>query len=215
MLTQLEHDIKVNLNVGRDVVMSKAQVRIFTEDEYQAVAQTPMIRRARTSSKAIETLIDLGPSPRSVDEVYSLGTKFQYYLGDVYLALNAQQGSTKNFYKEQAMKQLDIKKEIRSLANDNLNQLLGYFYDNGGPIIEPPVSEAMAKEMQPFFNRIAANTLNQISLAIDDANVIKAENLVKMINIAIVDMYTAMSKLFKTNKEVSEAFNNLAVLRMK
>jgi hypothetical protein len=91
---------------------------------------------------------------------------------------------------------------------------LWYFYNNGGPIIEAPVSEQLAKEIQPFFNRIMANLLNQLDVMMNmTANGdISASDLDDSINNNIIAMYTVMSKLFKVD-EVKDAFNDLIEIR--
>lgn len=157
-----------------------------------------------------ESQFNLGSCPRSVDEVYSLGIKLQYYVGGLYLEMiDSWQGNTKKFYQEQTMRQLAVKNDIQSLANENLNQLLAYFYDNGGPIIEPPVSEQAAREIQPFFNRIASSAMDQITRIKEEGN---DAGIVKKIDDTVADMYSAMARLFNTVQEVSEAFSNLAEL---
>ncbi|NLB52779.1 MAG: GBF-interacting family 1 protein [Syntrophomonadaceae bacterium] len=190
--------------------MNKALVR--TTNNYNGSQGKNRMSRDSSNSTA-EIKFDFGPCPRSVDEVYSLGIKLQYFIGGLYVELtDFRQGSAKKFYKEQVMKQLAIKEEIQSLANDNLNQLLAYFYENGGPVIEPPVSEQTAREIQPFFARIADNTLKEIESIKEAARETSDEEIVKMIDMNVKEMYTAMSKLLNTVKEVSEAFENLAAL---
>lgn len=159
---------------------------------------------------AAESQFDFELCPRSVDEVYSMGIRLQYFIGGLYLEMaDFQQGSFKKFYKEQVVKQLANKKEIQSLADNNLNCLLAYFYENGGPIIEPPVSEQIAREIQPFFNRIAANAMKRVNSIRVEAEY-NGEDIVRVIDSTLADMYTAMSKLFNKDKEVSKAFINLA-----
>ncbi len=82
------------------------------------------------------------PCPRYVQEVYSLGASLQYYVGDKYLNLGVlNKGAQKSQYETLALNQLDYKEAIQKLANLYLNEMLVYFYNNGGPVIEAPVSE--------------------------------------------------------------------------
>jgi hypothetical protein len=196
--------------------MNKANdITVVDEPYIESASTASKPRRTRRSAKAVDVLIDLGPCPRSIDEVYSLGIKMQYYIGDIYLRLNAlHQGSVKTLYKELALKQLDTKKEIQKLADDNLNELLSFFYNNGGAIIEPLVSEQMAKEMQPFFNRISANFLKQVDVLVSKASKeeTNASELEPMINNILIEMYTTMSMLFPIQK-MKDAYNELISLR--
>lgn len=193
--------------------MNKVNDRILL-DELYAASKSSKPRRTRRSPKTIDTLTNLGTCPRSVDEVYSLGIKLQYYIGDIYLALNSiHQGEVKALYQELALKQLDAKDEIQKLANENLNKLLAYFYNNGGPIIESPVSEQMAKEMQPFYNRISANFLKQLDDWVIKASKqdMDADEVERTINNIFIEMYSTMSMLFPV-EEVQDAFKELVIL---
>ncbi|MEN6463337.1 MAG: hypothetical protein ABFC94_18455 [Syntrophomonas sp.] len=153
--------------------------------------------------------------PRCVDEIYSLGVSLQNYIGSIYLELTVlNKGPKKNLYTNLALNQLVVKKEIEKLANDNLNRLLAYFYDNGGPIMEVPVSEKLAKEIQPFFNRIVNSFLNQVDFLVNRTSKgeMSANDLNIEINNHIISMYTAMGKLFQVD-EMQNAFNELINVR--
>jgi hypothetical protein len=157
----------------------------------------------------------LGTLPCSVDQVYSLGVRIQYYVGDIYLELERlNKGSSKNQFKNLALKQLDAKDQIEELAKMNLNRLLTHFYNAGGPIIVPPISERMAQEIQPFFTRISANCLKQLDAIVwmVSKGSFSASELEFTINDHINDMYTTLSMLFPVD-EIKDAFNDLMRIR--
>lgn len=204
----------IKMNEAREMKIADKMYVGYNQkkESTKAVPKTRRTRNCRT--KAVDELINFGSCPCSVDEVYSLGISLQYYIGDIYLDLEATQGPQKFLYKKLALNQLDIKEEIAKLANANLNQLLCYFYNNGGPIIEAPVSEEMAKEIQPFFNRIAVNFMNQLDVIVSMASKgnMDPSELESAINNNIIAMYTTMRKLFQVD-EIENAFNELISIR--
>lgn len=152
--------------------------------------------------------------PRSAEDVYLLGISLQNYIASLYLELSEMNKNNKKNYANQVVTQIVVKKEIEKLAKDNLNQLLAYFYENGGPIIEPPVSEETANELQPSINLIVTAFLNQIDLILDKASQgdMNSNDLDNEINNQINFMLTAMSKLIK-NDVMQNAFDELISLR--
>ena len=144
--------------------------------------------------------------PRSVEEAYSIGIKLQYLIGDRYLKY----AKASKVLKALAIKQLDRKTEIQKLANTNLDEKLAYFYNNGGPIIEPPVSERQAKEINGFFNRIVTNCLNQIDVIISKA-VESNDSLKELegeINRIMIRMLTDLANLYHDD-EIRLAFKEM------
>lgn len=153
--------------------------------------------------------------PKNVDGVYSLGVSLQNYIGAIYLELNSMNKEyKKNIYTNLALNQLGIKKEIEKLAKDNLNRLLAYFYENGGPIIEAPVSEQSVNEIRPFFNKIVTNFINQVEYFANRASIgeMSTDALDNEINGQVISMYQAMSSLFKID-EMENAFKDLISVR--
>lgn len=152
--------------------------------------------------------------PRSAEDVYSLGISLQNYIASLYIELSEMNKSNKNKYANQVVSQIVIKKEIEKLAKDNLNQLLAYFYENGGPIIEPPVSEETAKELQPGVDKIVDSFLNQVDVIIDKVlqSNITISDLENEINSKIINMFTAISSLYD-NDIMQNAFDELIALR--
>jgi hypothetical protein len=152
--------------------------------------------------------------PCSVEEVYSIGIKLQYLTGDMYLKYaNTSKGFPKDSLKALAIKQLDRKAEIQKLANLNLNEKLAYFYNNGGPIIEPPVSVRQAKEINGFFNRIVANYLNQMDVIISKATKVNDSfnELEVEINKIIIRMLTDLANLYHDD-DIRLAFKEMISL---
>lgn len=193
--------------------MSDRKNMAWLDDVYIGTAsQPPKTRRNRKNrTKQGVAAGEPGPCPCSVDQVYSLGINIQYYVGDIYLELGRRnQEPDKNQYKSLAMKQLDGKNAIEKLANINLTRLLSYFYNNGGPIIEPPLSEEMARDIQPFFTRISSNFMEQLDVIVDmvSKTSLSAHELEHMISGNVIDMYTTMSMLFPID-EIKDAFNDL------
>lgn len=186
------------------------------EDMYSVAAtKLPKPRRNRKNNRPGDLPEDLGACPRTADQVYSLGINIQYCVGDIYLELSRlNQGTVKNQFKTRAIQQLDGKNEIEKLANINLNKLLTYFYNNGGPVIEPPLTEQTAREIQPFFARITANFMKQLNgiAAMAAKSNLSAGDLDNMINGDIIDMYTTMSMFFPID-EIKDAFNDLIRVR--
>ena len=113
--------------------------------------------------------------------------------------------------REAVKRQLAIKNRIRQLADFNLNQLLDYFYNNGGPVIEPPVSEHTAKDIQPFFNRIAMNALIQMMEAAEHYQGDLQEAAANITDIT-VSMYEAIIRLYPETNEVKAAFAEMIEL---
>jgi hypothetical protein len=124
------------------------------------------------------------------------------------------QGDTQIKFREMALRQLEIKEEVDRFANADLNRLLWYFYNNGGPVIENPVSERLAKELQPFFNQIVANFLSQadVLLKMTANGNIGADAMEAEINHNLIRMYSTLSKLFQV-EDMGKACENLIGIR--
>lgn len=157
----------------------------------------------------------LGQCPRWVDDVYALGISLQSYISEIYFELESlSEGKQKILYRNLALSQLVAKEEIRKLADYNLNQLLAYFYNNGGPIIEPPVSEKMGHDIQPFFSRIASNFLDELDVIVKLAvkGTIDASQLDNALDNYLNAMYMTMGKLFPV-PALEKAFTNMVEAR--
>lgn len=182
----------------------------YTNQSLSRRTSNSTINRADYSTKSAELLNPLA-FPCSVEDVYSLGISLQYFMGDIYLNLAASSKGQKTIFKNMAMAQLDVKNELQKQVNADLNEKLAYFYNNGGGIIEPPVSEHQAKELNGFFNRIVANYLNQIDVIVTltaEGSITPSELETEMNNI-IIHMYTSLAKLYKAD-EIKCAFEAMA-----
>ncbi len=155
------------------------------------------------------------PCPRYMHDVYSLGFNLQYYIGDIHLQLaNLNHGDIRQEFKLLSVKQLEVKEKIEDMSRDRLNEMLAIFYNNGGQIIDPTVSEREAKEIQPFFNRLLDSFFQRLEYSIILANNgLSADKLESLINAGIMEMYTNMSKLYR-DEEIINAFNQLINLKM-
>jgi len=152
--------------------------------------------------------------PRTTEEVYSIGIKLQYLIGDLYLKYADKcNKASKEKLKMMALRQLDKKTEIQRLANIDLNEKLTYFYNNGGQVIEPPVSEKRAKEINGFFNRIAGNYLIKIEELISQAHESdeKINELDSDVSKIEVRMLTDLANLYY-EQEIRMAFKEIIFL---
>ncbi|HCF71262.1 MAG TPA: hypothetical protein DER33_06745 [Syntrophomonas sp.] len=152
--------------------------------------------------------------PRSAEDVYALGISLQKYISSLYVELAEMNKGRKNPYTNMVLKQLVIKRKLEELSRENLNGLLAYFYNNGGPIIEPPVSEQLAAEIQPSVNSIVSGFLTQANLLINRAveGDLKADDLETEIDDQVMSMYTAMGRIFQ-NDDMQKAFEQLINVR--
>lgn len=160
-------------------------------------------------TKAAYELASSLPCPKSANDVYSLGVSLQYCIRVKYIEL-AGHSIDKDFLMDQAAQQLAIKKKIEELATFKLNVLLEKFYDQGGPIMEDPVSKQMVREIQPFFNRIMSRFLQALDEITCQA-VIKNSSVKEMVfevNCQITETYSALGRMFPV-KEIESAFADL------
>lgn len=163
-------------------------------------------------TKAAYELVNSIPVPRSVDDVYSIGSNLQYCIRAKYSELADVSGKNmKAQFTDLAVRQLKIKKEIDKAANYNLNTLLHYFYQNGGPIMEDPVNETMAKDLRPFFTRLTGNFLTSLDQVADDAYMGKmsAAEMETAVNNSISSLYGTAAQLFPVDV-MQKAFLELA-----
>jgi hypothetical protein len=176
--------------------------------------QTEATKILSQENKPIHNLVDSVVCPRCVDEVYALGISLQNYMCNLYLELADLNKGKANPYTNLVLEQLKIKKEIENLAKDNLNKLLAYFYDNGGPIIESPVSEQAAEQIQPYINKVVSTFNNQIDFLANRAfqGNFAASDLDGQLSECIKLMYSAMSSQFRIGA-MQEAFSDLVSLR--
>lgn len=153
--------------------------------------------------------------PRYKKDVYALGINLQYYIGDMYLQLaEISQGEVKSQFKRMAVTELEIKQQIQQINNANLNELLSYFYNNGGKIIEAPVASEQTKEIHPFFNRILNTFIKRIEswLVLAAEGTVTPDRLDSMVSYDIIEMYGNMCKLFKVD-EIVRGFEVLIKIR--
>lgn len=174
------------------------------------------IKMPKYRTKATGEIANSVACPRGVDEVYSLGVSMQNYIGAIYLELtDLSKFPKKNLYTGLALHQLKVKKEIEKLGNYNLDRMLEYFYNNRGPIMEPPVSEESIREIQPAFDRNVAAFLTKIDFLVNRTfkGEMSPRDLDTEISRQIVAMYTAMRNLFHDD-EMQQAFDELINVRM-
>lgn len=151
------------------------------------------------------------PCPRRVNDVYFLGASLQYCIRAKYLEIaELNQKGTRVACGKLVTRRMDLKKAIEKAGKHQLNLLIQYFYEHGGPIIEDPVSEKMVKDINPFYNRLMNNFLDSLDEVTD--RVSRGEmNLSEMetsINQDIINMFSALGNLF-TVEEMRDAFHEL------
>jgi hypothetical protein len=197
------------------IVMIEAKEIQVMQERISISLEPENVRMPKCRTKAACEIVNQVVCLQSVDEVYLLGVKMQDYLGAAYNELAVlSAGPKKKIYSYLAKKQLGAKKEIETLANNNLNKLLQYFYENGGPIIEPPVSEELAREIKPFFKKIMESFLNQVDSLINKAarDEISSSDLEIEVNYQFINMYTAISRLYQA-EEIQNTFNELISIK--
>jgi hypothetical protein len=147
-------------------------------------------------SNYIYTEVDNGSQtiscPRYMNDVYTLGIDLQYYIGDIYLQMaEISRGDIRSQYKKMAVSELEIKEKIEKINNARLNELLTQFYNNGGQIIEAPLTSDQAKELQPFFNRLLDTYFKRL------------ESLLVLLNLSFIGLHFPLI-LFNGSFSLSE-----------
>ena len=191
--------ITANIEKERRIIMSEA-----ARKEYK-------IDAIRKSLKNLNTIA----YPRSVEEVFSLGIGFQYFIGSIYMEIaECRTTKQKGEFVRLALRQMDIKDKIVKLANANLNNVLRYFYENGGPVIETRVEE-IDKGKQSFFDKLIINCLQQVDIVVEIAlkGEMAASEVEKAINGYFVDLYTDLGKLVSSG-QIKNAYAQLIEVRM-
>lgn len=168
-------------------------------------------------TKAAYELANSHPCPRSASDVYSLGVSFQYCIEAKYNEIDSlKRNIDKTCLADLAAKQLAIKTGIEKQAKYNLNMLLQKFYDDGGPIMEDLVTEEMAKNIQPFFNRITINFLKSLDETVNQTAIgnLSVREMDAEINHQIIELYSTLGRMFQVT-EVENAFTDLIKIRQK
>lgn len=202
---------KSSIPLVRQIII-KDERKTIRMNEAQVLNATYQNSKKKIMNQSnIDALLNQIMPPRTTEEVYTLGIKLQYLIGDMYLTTsNASKGQVRSTLKDLALKQLARKTEIEKLAKMDLNEKLTYFYNHGGPIMLPPVSEQQAKEMYGFFIKIAANYLTQMDVVLrttaDDPENINTVD--ERINEIRVRMLTDLAKMYHQN-EIRMAFKEM------
>ncbi len=160
-------------------------------------------------TKAAYEMASSLPCPRSANDVYNLGVSLQYCIRAKYLEI-AELMNDKTYLTDQAAQQVIIKSKISKLAAFRLNVQLNKFYELGGPIMEDPVSKEMAKQIQPFFNRIMSRFLQSLDESASQflTKQMSVETMTTEIKQQLKEVYTTMGKMFPA-EEINSAFDEL------
>lgn len=167
-------------------------------------------------SRAVEDFAKGISCPRCECDVYSIGISLEYFVGSVFMAMaDADKLAPKADYTHLAMRQLDRKEKIVAINNDKLNQMLQYFYDNGGPIIEPPVDEQKASKIMPRFNSLINAFFDRMDVLVHESftGKINVSEMDNEINTFVLEMYTTMKALYR-EYELRNAFDELIRIRL-
>ncbi|MDD4802548.1 MAG: hypothetical protein PHF24_06365 [Syntrophomonas sp.] len=148
--------------------------------------------------------------PRSAADVYYFGMYVHDYLDNIYRNLKLASRPNQDNRKQFDASRNTCKDEIRTLIENYLNRCLGYFYKNGGPVIQAPVSDTDIQEIQPFFYKIAANFYDQLETMsyIASKGDMSANDLKVESTKYIIGLLNTMEKLYSVD-EVKEAFEDL------
>lgn len=166
-------------------------------------------------TKAAYELANSHPCPRSASDVYSLGVSLQYCIRAKYIEIDSLKRSIdKTFLVDLAAKQLAIKTEIEKQAKYNLNILLQKFYNDGGQIMEDPVSTQMVKDIQPFFNRITSNFLQSLDETAHQTAMgkLSVKEMETEVNHRLTELYNALGRMFQAT-EIESVFTDLIEIR--
>lgn len=202
---------KSSIPLVRQIII-KDERKTIRMNEAQVLNATYQNSKKKIMNQSnIDALLKQIMPPRTTEEVYTLGIKLQYLIGDMYLTTsNASKGQVRSILKELALKQLARKTEIEKLAKIDLNEKLTFFYNHGGPIMLPPVSEQQAKEMYGFFMKIAANYLNQMDIVLrtaaeDPDSLNKVDERINEIRVRLL---TDLAKMYHQS-EIRMAFKEM------
>lgn len=156
------------------------------------------------------------PCPRCAEEVYSLAIELNDYLGQTYMDLAGRtREPQRSMLKKLATKCFEKKSDITNAINDDLNRELAYFYEHGGPVIEPPVTEVNIKDIQPFFNKSASNFFSQLDamVYVTGKGEMSVTELERETCNYTVGLFTILGRLYQA-AEVREAFGELVRIEM-
>ena len=149
------------------------------------------------------------PCPRSVSDVYNLGVSLHYCVRAKYIEI-ADLMNEKAYLTDQAAQQLQNKFTIEKLAAYNLNVQLGKFYAEGGPIMEDPVTNETAAQIQPFFSRNMSRflqTLDELSGQVLTKRM-SGQEMTAAVDQQMAESLAAMKKMFQ-DEEIQMAFADL------
>jgi len=161
-------------------------------------------------TKAAYEMASSLPCPRSANDVYALGVSLQYCIRAKYLEI-ANLMNNKTYLTDQAAQQLKIKSQIEKLSIYKLNMQLNKFYEQGGPIMEDPITQEMAREIQPFFSRITGRFLQSLDETASRllTKQISAGEMTSEVRQQITETYNTLGKMF-TAEEIESVFAELA-----
>lgn len=170
-----------------------------------------------TYSRAVEDFSKAISCPRSECDVYAIGIGLEYFVGSVFMALaDVEKIAAKSEYTQLAMRQLDRKERIVAVNNDKLNQMIQYFYDHGGPVIEPPVDEQRTDKITPRFNTLINEFFNRMDVLVSEAYADRTDvdEIENEIDASVLKMYTTMKGLYR-EYELRNAFDEIISIRNK
>lgn len=146
--------------------------------------------------------------PRNAIDVYLLGVFIEDYLVNTLTELANKKPRNNNFIT--LVKSHVIRRDkMRELSKNCLNCSLAYFYANGGPIIEPPISEQYLIKVNPSFNRKIAKFSDQLNAILNIfARANNTEKAERELTNSIVELLARLNNLYQ-DAEIIEAFADL------
>lgn len=163
-----------------------------------------------------EEIVNPMSCPRCVEDVYSLGIELQNYVGNTYLDLARQSREPqKSILNKMAARKFDSKDKISSLINADLNQALAYFYENGGPVMDPPVTDLDVKDIYPFFHKTISNFFSQLDamVYVMGKGEMSTSELEHETYNYIIGLFTILGRLYQATA-IREAFDELSRIEM-
>lgn len=156
-----------------------------------------------------ETVTNPISCPRCEIDVYFLGISIEDYLVNTFMELAMHNKKPHNIFEALAENHMARRDKMRELAHNSINCSLFYFYAQGGPVIEPPVSEQYIMEVTPSFNKKIAKFfgyLNDTYYIISKAN--NTARVERELTHYIIELFAKLSCLYQ-DAEINEAFADL------
>lgn len=147
--------------------------------------------------------------PRCDMDVYFLGIFIEDYLVNTLMESARYNRNPHNIFENLAENHMTRRDKMRELANSCINRSLVYFYAEGGPIIEPPISEQYIMKVTPSFNKIIVKFFGYLNTTLDIISKVNNTGRIERdLTQYIIEMFAKLSCLYQ-EAEINEAFADL------